>query len=68
MLAGRFAVLIPTLAIAGSLAARPRNLLGRGTFGTSSPLFVLLLLGVVIVVGALTFCRLTSSDRSSSTS
>jgi potassium-transporting ATPase potassium-binding subunit len=55
MLVGRFAVLIPTLAIAGTLAVKPRNVIGRGTFSTSSPLFVILLIGVVVIVGALTF-------------
>jgi K+-transporting ATPase ATPase A chain len=55
MLAGRFLVLIPTLAIAGALAAKPRNSITRGTFATSSPMFVLLLVSVVVIVGLLTF-------------
>ena len=55
MLAGRFGVLVPTLAVAGALARKPRNVIGKGTFSTSSPLFVVLLIGVVVVVGALTF-------------
>jgi potassium-transporting ATPase potassium-binding subunit len=55
MLAGRFLVLIPTLAIAGALVAKPRNAITRGTFATSSPMFVILLVGVVIIVGLLIF-------------
>ena len=55
MLAARFLVIIPTLAVAGSLAAKPRNDATRGTFGTESILFGALLVAVVLVVGALTF-------------
>jgi K+-transporting ATPase ATPase A chain len=56
MLAGRYGVAIPTLALAGALAARPINAeVSRGTLRTSSPLFVVLLLSVVVIVGALTF-------------
>ena len=57
MLLGRYGVAVPTLALAGALAARPRNLqTSSGSFDTSAPLFVALLVGVVVVVGALTFC------------
>jgi K+-transporting ATPase ATPase A chain len=55
MLAARFLVIIPTLAVAGALAAKPRNDATRGTFGTDSILFGALLVAVVLVVGALTF-------------
>ena len=51
---GRYAVIVPTLALAGALAAKPRNDV-RGTLRTDTPLFAILLLGNVIVVGALTF-------------
>ncbi len=56
MLGGRFLVMIPTLALAGSLAARPTNDLSHvGTFRTDNTLFVALLVGVILLVGALTF-------------
>jgi K+-transporting ATPase ATPase A chain len=55
MLAGRFGVIIPVLAIAGSLANKKCSPPGPGTFSTSGVLFVALLPGVVIIVGALTF-------------
>jgi potassium-transporting ATPase potassium-binding subunit len=56
MLGGRYLVMIPTLALAGSLAARPVNVKATvGTFRTDTPLFVALLVGVIILFGALTF-------------
>lgn len=55
MLIGRFAVIIPVLAIAGSLAAKKSTAASAGTFPTDGPLFVILLLGVVFIVGVLTF-------------
>jgi K+-transporting ATPase ATPase A chain len=55
MLVGRYWVALPVLAIAGSLAAKKKTVAGPGTFPTDTPLFVGLLLGVVLVVGALTF-------------
>jgi K+-transporting ATPase ATPase A chain len=56
MLIGRFGVAIPTMALAGALAAQPKNVrLSRGTFRTDTFMFGALLLGVVILVGALTF-------------
>ena len=55
MLLGRFMVIIPALAIAGSLAAKPISPSSAGTFPTSGPLFVGLLAFVILVVGALTF-------------
>lgn len=55
MLVGRFWVMIAVLAIAGSLAAKKHVPAGVGTLPTHSPLFVVLLVAVVIVVGALSF-------------
>ena len=54
-LIGRFLFLIPLLAAAGSLAAKKRIPSTTGTFPTHGPLFVGLLVGTVIIVGALTF-------------
>jgi K+-transporting ATPase ATPase A chain len=55
MLFGRFLMIIPLLAAAGSLAAKKQVPVSAGTFPTHGPLFVGLLVGVVIIVGALTF-------------
>jgi len=55
MLAGRFLMLIPLLAAAGSLAQKKLVPVSAGTFPTHGPLFVALLVGVVVIVGALTF-------------
>ena len=55
MLCGRFGVIIPVLALAGSLVAKKRQLVGEGTLPTHGLLFVLLLVGSVLLVGALTF-------------
>jgi K+-transporting ATPase ATPase A chain len=55
MLVGRFWVMLPVLAIAGSLAAKKSVPAGPGTLPTHTPLFVALLVAVVIVVGALSF-------------
>jgi len=55
MLVGRFFIIVPMLAIAGSLAAKKTVPPSRGTFPTNGPLFVTLLIGVVVVVGGLTF-------------
>ena len=55
MLVGRFGVMIPVLALAGSLAARNKVPAGPGTLPTHGPLFVFLLVAVVVVVGALSF-------------
>jgi len=55
MLVGRFLMIIPLLAIAGSLAAKKLVPETIGTFPTDSGTFVLLLVGVVVIVGALTF-------------
>lgn len=55
MLIGRFLFMIPVLAIAGSMAAKKKVPESSGTFPTTSGLFVGLLVGVILIVGALTF-------------
>jgi K+-transporting ATPase ATPase A chain len=55
MLVGRFGVMLPVLAIAGSLARKKHTPPGPGTLPTHTPLFVFLLVSVVVVVGALSF-------------
>jgi K+-transporting ATPase ATPase A chain len=55
MLCGRFLMLIPLLAAAGSLAQKKLVPVSAGTFPTHGPMFVVLLVGVVVIVGALTF-------------
>ena len=55
MLIGRFAIMVPVLAIAGSLAAKTSVPVGPGTLPTHTPLFVVLLIATVVIVGALTF-------------
>jgi K+-transporting ATPase ATPase A chain len=55
MLIGRFGFILPTLAIAGSLATKKKVPTTAGTLPTHGPLFIGLLVAVVLVVGALTF-------------
>ena len=55
MLLGRFAFLVPVLAIAGSLALKPKLPPSAGTFPTHGPLFVGLLIGVIVILGGLQF-------------
>jgi K+-transporting ATPase ATPase A chain len=55
MLIGRFGVIIPVMAIAGNLVKKNIAPASSGTFATDTPLFVMLLIGVIIIVGALTF-------------
>jgi len=55
MLFGRFLMMIPLLAAAGSLAQKKLVPVSAGTFPTHGPLFVSLLVGVIVIVGALTF-------------
>jgi K+-transporting ATPase ATPase A chain len=55
MLIGRFAEIIPALAIAGSMASKRRVAPSLGTFPTTGPMWVALLIGVIVIVGALTF-------------
>ena len=52
---GRFAVIVPVLAIAGSLAAKKRIAVTEGTLPTHGPLFVVLLIGTVLLVGLLNY-------------
>ncbi|HET7041621.1 MAG TPA: potassium-transporting ATPase subunit KdpA, partial [Gemmatimonadales bacterium] len=52
---GRLGVIIPVLALAGSLVQKPKVPAGPGTFPTHGPLFVVLLCGTVLLLGALTF-------------
>ena len=55
MLISRYWLIIPTLAIAGSLAAKKYTPPGSGTLPTHTPLFVGFLIGTVLLVGALNF-------------
>jgi K+-transporting ATPase ATPase A chain len=52
---GRFGVIVPVLAIAGSLAAKKRMAVTAGTLPTHGPLFVMLLIGTVLLVGLLNY-------------
>lgn len=60
MYVGRFGVIIPALAIAGSMAAKKISPTGPGTFPTTGWLFVVLLVSVVLIVGALTYLPVLS--------
>jgi K+-transporting ATPase ATPase A chain len=55
MLVGRFFMIIPMLAIAGSLARKKYVPPSLGTFPVTTPLFSILLVSVIVIVGALTF-------------
>jgi K+-transporting ATPase ATPase A chain len=55
MLFGRFLMIVPTLAIAGSLVKKKLLPASSGTFPTTGPLFVALVVGVILIVGGLTF-------------
>jgi K+-transporting ATPase ATPase A chain len=55
MLIGRFGVILPVLAIAGSLAAKKTVPASIGTFPTHGPMFILLLVGVILMFGGLTY-------------
>jgi K+-transporting ATPase ATPase A chain len=55
MLIGRFGMIIPVMALAGSLARKKHVATGVGTFPVSGPLFIILLIGTILLVGALTF-------------
>ena len=52
---GRFGVIVPVLAIAGSLAAKKRLEVTGGTLPTHGPLFIVLLMGTVLLVGLLNY-------------
>ncbi|MFZ2030101.1 MAG: potassium-transporting ATPase subunit KdpA [Vitreimonas sp.] len=55
MLVGRFAMIVPMLAVAGSLAAKQKIPPSSGTFPTHGPLFVGLVVGVILIMGGLTY-------------
>lgn len=55
MFLGRFGIIIPVLSIAGSLAQKKTSAPSIGTFPTNGPVFTILLISVVLIVGALTF-------------
>jgi potassium-transporting ATPase potassium-binding subunit len=55
MLFGRFLMIVPALAVAGSLVGKKSVPESLGTFPTNGLLFVVLLVGVILIVGALTF-------------
>ena len=55
MLIGRFLIIIPMLALAGSLGRKTQAPPSLGTFPVTTPLFVVLLVGVIVIVGVLTF-------------
>ncbi|HUY97963.1 MAG TPA: potassium-transporting ATPase subunit KdpA [Verrucomicrobiae bacterium] len=55
MLIGRFGIIVPALALAGVLAKQATVPVSAGTFRTDTPMFVGLLVGVILLVGALTF-------------
>jgi K+-transporting ATPase ATPase A chain len=55
MLGGRFLMIIPMLAIAGNLAKKKYVPASLGTFPVTTPLFSTLLIGTILIIGALTF-------------
>ena len=55
MVLGRFLVILPALGLAGALAAQKTRPASSGSMPTSSPIFVGLLIGVILLVGALSF-------------
>ena len=55
MFVGRFFMIIPAMALAGSLAAKKSIPLSSGTFPTTGGLFVGLVVGVILIIGGLTF-------------
>ena len=55
MLLGRFAYVVPVMALAGSIAAKPKSPAGAGTFPTHGLLFAGLLAGVILILGGLQF-------------
>ncbi len=55
MLLGRFGIIIPVMAIAGAMSVKKVQPVGNGTLPTHGPLFIALLIGTVLLVGALTF-------------
>jgi K+-transporting ATPase ATPase A chain len=55
MFFGRFMMIVPMLAIAGNLAGKKIVPASSGTFPVTTPLFTILLIAVIVIVGALTF-------------
>jgi len=55
MLIGRFGVIVPVMAIAGNMAKKKITPVSSGTFRTDNVLFVMLLIGIILIVGGLTF-------------
>jgi K+-transporting ATPase ATPase A chain len=55
MIIGRFGVIVPVMAIAGNMAKKKITPVSSGTFKTDNWLFILLLMGVILIVGGLTF-------------
>jgi K+-transporting ATPase ATPase A chain len=55
MLLGRFGYVVPVLAMAGSIAAKPKLEPSAGTLPTYGPLFISLLIGVILIMGGLQF-------------
>ncbi len=55
MLIGRFAVIVPMLAVAGSMAMKSKSATTSGSFPTDGPLFIGLLVAIVVIVGGLTY-------------
>jgi K+-transporting ATPase ATPase A chain len=55
MLIGRFGIIVPVMAVAGSMAKKKITPVSSGTFNTDNWLFVLLLIGIILIVGGLTF-------------
>jgi K+-transporting ATPase ATPase A chain len=55
MMAGRFGVIVPVMALAGSIAAKPRMPASAGTMPTDNGLFIGLLIGVILIMGALIY-------------
>src|SRR3546814_12581464 len=55
MLLGRFAMIVPIVALAGGLAAKKATPASVGSFPTHGPMFVALLAGTILIVGGLTF-------------
>ena len=55
MLLGRFMIIVPMLALAGNLGRKKQVPASLGTFPVTTPLFTTLLVGVIVIVGVLTF-------------
>jgi K+-transporting ATPase ATPase A chain len=55
MLVGRYAIIVPVLAIAGAIAAKPKMAESAGTFPTHGPLFIGLMIGVILAIGGLEY-------------